>query len=260
MFSPAKTGIDEQLKDFTDQFATYVSAFDKNPPFKQEQLESHLRTLELRLNSPTAYNAACNEKFAHSLRETRRSWGIGTQGAELVSPTEFHNQLCRVASMLAPLESHRIDDRTNEVKATACLIWEIITRLNIAIARKTKEPVRNKVVSGTKALHHLLPDLVFPIDREYTQTFFKWSTDFDKHPEECFKFGFQAVSEVARRAGLARYRGTGWRTSLAKILDNAIVGYDLVHGLKSEQRKQRERNKYLIQLGRKAKAEGYGSN
>ena len=258
MFSPAKAGIDQRLKDLTSQFATYVAAFDNKPPFKPEQLRSHLWTLELRSRFPTASTAACDQTFTRSLRETLHSWGIGKQGGELVSPEEFHNELCQVASMLTHLESLQIEDAHTEARVTAGLIWEIIEQLNIVRNRKNKEPLRNKVVGGTKALHHLLPDLVFPMDNEYTKTFFGWwNPEFQNHPGECFKFAFQTLSDVAREVSLSKYLGVKWRTSSAKILDNAIVGFCQVHRLKSEQTKQRERTKYLIGLGKKAQAEGF---
>ena len=252
MFSPAKAGVDQQLRDFTDQFASYVLAFDMKPPFRPTQLATHLRTLELRSKFPTALDAARDETFARFLYTTLRSWGIGAQGAELVSQMEFHNQLFRIAPMLTPLENRRIDDPHTEVNATACLLWEIIKQLNVAVARKTKKPVRNRIVGGTKALHHLLPNLVFPIDRAYTQTFFKWGTDFDNHPEECFKFGFEMLSHVALRVSLASHVGPDWRTSLAKILDNGVVGYCQVHGLISQNTKYRKRQqlKYKAMIAR----------
>jgi hypothetical protein len=45
-------------------------------------------------------------------------------------------------------------------------LWQLIDNLGI---------VENeaKLVSGSKALHHLLPDLVVPMDRAYTQKFFR---------------------------------------------------------------------------------------
>ena len=258
MFSPAKPGIDQRLKDLTSNFATYVAAFDNAPPFKPKQLGIHLRTLELRSRFPNASTAACNETFTRSVRKTLHLWGIGTQGGELVSPQEFHNQLCRVASMLTPLECRRIDDPHIKVRATACLIWEIIRQLNIVTARKSKEPVQNKVVGGTKALHHLLPDLVFPMDREYTQSFFGWSNpQFQNHPEECFKFAYQTVSGVAREVDLAKYIGAGWRTSRAKILDNAIVAFCKVNGLVSDNKRYRRRQQQkLNEIKAKLKAAG----
>jgi hypothetical protein len=247
------------IAQLCDQFARYVAAFDAAPPFTPEQLNNHLHTLKLRARFPTASNAACDQEFARSLRETLRSWKIGIRNAEVVSQAEFHHQLYQIASMLSPLEDYRIDDPGMNVHEIANSVWKIITHLDIARLRTTRKFVRNKVVGGTKAVHHLLPDLVFPIDRKYTETFFEWGS-FDIHPEECFKSAFHSVSEVARKVGLEKYLETGWRNSRAKILDNAIIGYCRVHNLKSKQTRQREREKHLLELGRKAEAEGFSPN
>jgi hypothetical protein len=101
-----------------------------------------------------------------------------------------------------------------------------------------------KVVSGAKMLHHLLPELVFPIDREYTQTFFGWSNpEFQNHPEQCFKFVFHRIAEVAQAVRPASYVKKAWNSSRSKVLDNALVGYCIVHGLESESTKYEKRRR-----------------
>jgi len=65
----------------------------------------------------------------------------------------------------------------------------------------------------TKALHHVLAELVVPMDREYTQTFFGW------HAEE-----FGAFVQIARLVNPSQYVNIGWNSSRTKVLDNALVG------------------------------------
>jgi hypothetical protein len=90
-------------------------------------------------------------------------------------------------------------------------VWQIIRGLDIVT--KDNQPVQNKVVSGTKTLHHLLPELVFPIDREYTQSFFMWGpTSFQYHPAECFAFAFIQVAEIARSVDPNSHVGEGWNS------------------------------------------------
>jgi hypothetical protein len=105
----------------------------------------------------------------------------------------------------------------------------------MCLVTKNGQPVKNRVVSGTKALHHILPELVFPIDREYTQTFFGWhNPEFQQNPQGCFMVAFLAIAELANAVQPGRLVGEGWMASPAKILDNAIVGYCVKHGLESE--------------------------
>jgi hypothetical protein len=68
----------------------------------------------------------------------------------------------------------------------AAIAWGVIAHVKVSM-------FRTQIVAGSKFLHHLLPDLIPPIDRQYTFTFF-----------------------------------TGQKTCLtgeAKVIDNAIMGF-----------------------------------
>jgi hypothetical protein len=88
---------------------------------------------------------------------------------------------------------------------------------------------RAKLVAGTKTLHHLLPDLVVPMDRRWTGMFFQLGSHEWQHPpnqHRAFLQAHRALCEVARRAQPQQYvDGRGWRTSRTKILDNALIGF-----------------------------------
>jgi hypothetical protein len=97
----------------------------------------------------------------------------------------------------------------------------------LARLAQSLEIVRNnaRIVPGSKALHHLLPELVVPIDRAYTQRFFDWANPtFQSFPERCFRQAFTAFARIARETQPQQYEGSGWYTSRTKVIDNAIVG------------------------------------
>lgn len=252
MFRPAKEGIDQRLAELCNHFDGYVHAFAKTPPFGAEQLGSHLKTLQLCKDSSSAHDAARSAAVAESLRETLRLWGIGSRGAEIATLEKFKRELNRIAPLLSPLEGLRIDDLGGRVGAVADSIWYIISGLDIV--SKNGQPVRNRVVSGTKTLHHLLPDLVPPMDREYTQTFFGWANpEFQNHPKDCFRFAFEKVAAIARSVHPQGHVGAGWNSNRSKVLDNAIVGFCRTQGLVSEttryrRRQQEEYNAIVAQL------------
>jgi hypothetical protein len=77
-----------------------------------------------------------------------------------------------------------------------------------------------------KPTHHLLPNLVVPMDRQFTGAFFGWTThDCQKKEDRLFKSAFVVFREIAHKAKPSRYTGAGWNTCPAKVIDNAIVGY-----------------------------------
>ena len=75
-------------------------------------------------------------------------------------------QRWEVLALLEGLEHLAIED---ELPANiAERLWSLVSSLGI---------VENnvKIVASTKALHHLLPDLIVPMDREYTGKFFQFT-------------------------------------------------------------------------------------
>lgn len=63
-----------------------------------------------------------------------------------------------------------------------------------------------RVVAATKTLHHLLPDLVPPMDRAWTGTFFGWTTlDPQNDRERTFSETLRRFAHVAREV-----RRPGW--------------------------------------------------
>jgi hypothetical protein len=107
-------------------------------------------------------------------------------------------------------------------------------------------------------LHHLLPKLVFPIDNEYTATFFGWD-NFVHDPEGRFAAVFCQIARIARLVNPQSYvAAQGWNSSSAKVLDNAIIGYYLVTGLRSRSKEWRQqdrrRKRELIEAYRRWKA------
>jgi hypothetical protein len=117
------------------------------------------------------------------------------------------------------LQGLSIDAASLGVDNAAELVWKAVERLEVTESKAT-------LVAGTKTLHHLLPELVPPMDREYTQRFFGWhNPQFQYGQEKCFRSAFGAFAFIAREVNPRQFVGThAWNTSLTKVLDNALVG------------------------------------
>ncbi len=230
----AKPGVVERVQALTTFFADYVEVFRLRGPFSNSQLRVHLNALRRRAAFASAAEAVTDAKFADAVRDVLMEWGVGSRGGtELVPSDVFRAELRKLVPHLAELEHAQIEDRAQEMPRVASLVWRLLD--SICLVTQTGQPIRNRLVSGSKALHHVLPTLVFPIDREYTQTFFNWhNPEFQYNPRDCFEVIFLALAETARAVKPRRFVGEGWMSSPAKILDNAIVGYCVKHGLKSE--------------------------
>jgi hypothetical protein len=113
---------------------------------------------------------------------------------------------------------------------TADRLWQIIESLG-AVENKAK------LVAGTKTLHHLLPELVVPMDRAWTGKFFQLHAPEWQDPagqRRTFRRVYGQLARVALRVQPGQYvTGQRWRTSRTKILDNALIGFCKVE-LRSE--------------------------
>jgi hypothetical protein len=84
---------------------------------------------------------------------------------------------------------------------------------------------------GSKALHHVLPDLIPPIDRQYTWRFFTGQTTYlpKRDEQAAFRNWFPRFADIASRKQEAITdairRGGFMATGVAKVVDNAIMGF-----------------------------------
>jgi hypothetical protein len=215
------------LKDAEDLlaggFPVFVSAFARNPPFdRPAQLSTHQKTIDIRRTLGSAQAAIHDATFLEALYKTLRAWGIGSRGSRLLELPEFARSLEQNEEEIAALESVCLDAENLNVPDVSARVGRVVRSLRL---------VDNKaaLVPTTKALHHLLPDLVVPMDRVYTRLFFGWhELEFQRQQARCFEYAFGAFSRVARTTNPRQYVDKSWNTSLSKVIDNALVGVFVV--------------------------------
>jgi hypothetical protein len=217
--------IEQRISKLVSDFGRYAAAYDQRVPFTGEQLAAHRQTIALRRQLGSVRAAASDEEFAATLRRTLLAWGIGRRASRLVSDTDFAAALQAAVPHLEELEPLTIDG--------ADLPADVAERLWLVIKSLGVVENKAKLVAGTKTLHHLLPELVVPMDREYTGTFFQLHLPEWQDPtgqRRIFRLAYSQFVTVARRVQPQQYvTGQGWRTSRTKILDNALIGFCKLH-------------------------------
>ncbi len=204
----------------TKVFPQALENFMEDPPFRKcGQYDNHKRTIEIRRSSGSIDNTMRDDMFFHYLYETLKAWGIGQRGSILVPFYAFKSRIRGLQKQFSELEGFTIEMEDDDISHTVKRIWNIIDKLKIT----ENESI---IVSGTKTIHHLLPDLVVPTDNEYTKPFFDWNTHrFRNHQRACFVEAFYAFSHIARSTLPTKYVGNNWNTSSSKVIDNAIIGF-----------------------------------
>jgi len=201
------------------KFPDWLVAYDQYCPFtRQGQLEYHVKTIQRRQALGVAETALGDQVFLESLYRTLQAWRIGARASKLRPFEAYVDALRRKKAEIIELDGIAIDQIDLDILAVSRKAARLIQSLDIVENRV-------RVVPGSKALHHLLPELVVPMDREYTQWFFDWPNPrLQYNPEECFVEAFHAFAQIARACDPVQYVGAGWYTSRTKVIDNAIVG------------------------------------
>ena len=160
------------------------------------------------------------------------AWGMhrsGKGGAKMPDYYEFKKSILNNRERLYKLKDKRIEHLNGNVfKVVQNELEDLCFNVNGICASKTK----SKVVSASKTLAHILPNLVPPIDREYTARFFNYNSGnfTPKKEKELFKKVMQTLFSTyqdkfvvfcAQRFIDFHYRNT---ISLPKLFDYFIVG------------------------------------
>lgn len=219
--------VDKRVAAVIEQFDGLVAEYDRSVPFRRSgQYELHRRTIDLRRELGTARAAIESRRFAVLLHDTLQKWGIGRRASRLVPVEQFHDRLLGVAGSVDELDRLSIEDAGLDATEVASAVDAVIRQLNVVSNQSI-------IVAGTKTLHHLLPDLVPPMDRRWTGAFFGWwPIDPQIRHTTIFTEAYCALVHIANAATPSRLVGDGWRTSATKLLDNAVVAYCSINGIK----------------------------
>ncbi|MGB8213555.1 MAG: hypothetical protein WCE68_08355 [Anaerolineales bacterium] len=213
--------VELRVQELIKNFDKYIEIYTKRGPFGQPgQLDYHRRTIALRRNAGSATNAINDDDFLWSLYETLRFWGMDSQGAHRAPFPKFKDELRLKATLISAFDEIRIDDQKLDIQEKSSELWQIMNSLEINLND-------TKLVACSKILHHILPDLVVPIDRRYTGRFFEKTSEsaFDNTQENTFIIAMGYFAKIAISTNPIRRVGKGWNTCQTKIIDNAIVGY-----------------------------------
>jgi len=199
----------------------------------------HVETMKLSRSVKDRRRLVRNPDFASSLYDTLVAWGMNARGAILKKRLQFRTRLAALGDCkeLQELQARTIFDlQEGEVDTTANSIWRLVLRL---------DPVETHsvIVSGTKALHHVLPDIVPPVDREYALKLLRRSIPAgNDRPSQrrrelrAFRTVFRGFYQVAHRrrshiedvVKAEAHCSRTFHTSALKVIDNAVVGARLL--------------------------------
>jgi hypothetical protein len=213
-------------------FAGCVRRFEASAAFSGPSVYFHQRALETRRQHTSAASLFADDRFLEYVYAVLPSWGMHRMGGQAAKVTEFSQLAASLRSaiplidQLWPLNITCLDPA--DVPAVTSCAWQAIA----TIRASTSE---TQIVAGTKTLHHVLPDLIPPIDRQYTFRFFTGQKLVPSGDQRgAFLEWFPHLAEIGRRCRAAIESaingGDPMATGPAKVIDNAIIGFMQAQG------------------------------
>jgi hypothetical protein len=202
---------------------SYHEKYYKEAVFSGPSLYFHIKSLSL-----SNQNESGN--FADSCYATLATWGMhrmGTGGSKMVNFEVFDNTVKLMWPKIKILQSKYPNEL---IESDWFLLKEIFSTIKVMESRTS-------LVGNSKVMAHALPNLVPPIDRQYTLTLLYGNgiivNDIEKEwnsLREILMNYFYPISKDKDFISVSDEWMTNrekykWDTSRLKIIDNLIIGY-----------------------------------
>jgi len=154
------------------------------------------------------------------------SWGMNSRGAKLVPFGDFLASIKRNRQTIQRLSNLRIEKV--ESFDSPVLLRPLNNLFRSLVIVPSGKP---RFVAFSKTMHFLCPNLIAPVDRKYTLTFFRNHQSALPTKEELqFELFIKIMEDYrifVREHELKGYLDKRWNLSLPKVCDNIIIGRSL---------------------------------
>ena len=168
-----------------------------------------------------------NRCFIDLIWATLDAWNMNSRSAKLADIEDFKKNLIdntEATEAIESLKKYSIEDLSEKNDKSKGIFEQLKTLFNMLKLTDTD----TKLVTFSKTMHFLLPNLIVPIDRKYTLKFFELNInnakdeEFDHFTNIESTFGLFA-SEVNLDDFVSK--NSKWCKYKTKIIDNVIIGY-----------------------------------
>jgi hypothetical protein len=205
------TPIDKTINELVRKFPDLIKQFQYR---KGPDLYFYKKTIELRRSKPLTELFEESDRYIELMYATLTAWDMNSRGAKMNYFDGFKNSILANKERLIQLSSERLETlqkgRIGEIKTR---LEQIYTNLHLMESG-------GRLVSNSKVMHFILPDLIMPIDRQNTLNFFYGHTN---ELESYFIRIFDYSHEIAQRIDLRQFLDDTWNLSVPKVIDNAII-------------------------------------
>ena len=213
----------KNIQLLTSNFNKYLDDYySKELGFPNTSCYFHMKVISI-IRASKYEDLFDKTSFFEYIYATLATWGMDRLGGgpRLVKFDEFSNQIVNNKERFIELSKFKL----NEIKDSEQEF--IIKKLAILFDNLKIMLNEKKLVGVSKLIHHLLPDLVPPIDGKYTLSLFYGNNNYNSQNEkEKFLEIFKQFIIICKTLNLTKDDLIrNWDTSIPKLIDNAIVGF-----------------------------------
>ena len=217
-----KDKYENKVREILANAEEYHDAYYKADTFRGPSLYFHQRALATR-HPPVSFT------HLEYIYATLASWGMhrmGRFGSKMQSFDTFFQSVEPLNDKIAEAQSFDFHEMT-DIKWS--VLKEIFQSVKVMASGTT-------IVGHSKVMHHILPNVIPPIDREYTLWFLHGNTTIKNDLENEWCLLKEIISEVfipvasdkefysKARQWMARSEVYPWDTSVFKVVDNLVIG------------------------------------
>jgi hypothetical protein len=211
MIEDEQQKIDKIILTIETQLSNFSDIYRSGP-----DLYFYKKIFNLRANFPDIESFLKNEYNCEILYACLTSWDMNSRGAKMKYFDGFKETLINCIEHFKKLENldRQIKPNVIELLPSLALTYESLNLMQ----------TNSKLVSNSKILHYLFPNILMPIDRENTLVYLygeKARTyESMKRYRDIIEFSYKIIN---RKDNWANFQDKRWNTTAPKMIDNAII-------------------------------------
>lgn len=200
----------------------YHQAYYKAETFRGPSLFFHRRSLETR-------GPQISERHLEYIYATLVSWGMhrmGKGGSKMQSFERFRESVEQLRDKIARAQEIELAQMTEDAWN---LLRDVFQGINVMASGAS-------LVGNSKVMHHMTPNIIPPIDREYTLKYLRGNSNIENNLDAEWNLVRSIVSDFfipvacdhafCQKAAnwMANQDKFPWDTSILKVIDNLVIG------------------------------------
>ncbi|WP_435547194.1 hypothetical protein [Desulfobacterium sp. N47] len=217
-----KTKYNDKIREILSNAERYHDAYYKAETFRGPSLYFHERALATRYD-PTSLT---HLEYVYA---TLASWGMHRMGRGGSKMRSFQV----LSQSVQTLKGRIAEAQTFDFREMSEIKWAVLKEIFCGVKVMASGTT---LVGNSKVMHHMLPNIIPPIDREYTLRFLRGNTTIRNDLEIEWLLMKEIISQffipVASDATfyskaeqwMKRNEAYPWDTSVLKVVDNLVIG------------------------------------